>query len=265
MTDWRPEHSKTIYAFLDYLNQNSNDFILKGGTALLTCYKLDRFSEDIDLDGKNKGIEEIVKGFCDMYGFAYRIAKDTDTVKRYMVNYGNTGKPLKVEVSFRRKEIGTDETTRINGILVYNINTLCIMKTNAYASRDKIRDLYDVSFICNHYFNQLSSQTIALLRTAIEYKGIEQFDYIVREQQDELIDQGKLADDFLSMYDKLGLLYNEKEKTIVASLEKKTEIAATEPRSAADIFKAARDKAARINGDADRQQQQDKDKGQEIE
>ena len=108
MTDWRPEHSKTIYAFLDYLNQNSNDFILKGGTALLTCYKLDRFSEDIDLDGKNKGIEEIVKGFCDMYGFAYRIAKDTDTVKRYMVNYGNTGKPLKVEVSFRRKEIGTD-------------------------------------------------------------------------------------------------------------------------------------------------------------
>ena len=109
MTDWRPEHSKTIYAFLDYLNQNSNDFILKGGTALLTCYKLDRFSEDIDLDGKNKGIEEIVKGFCDMYGFAYRIAKDTDTVKRYMVNYGNTGKPLKVEVSFRRKEIGTDD------------------------------------------------------------------------------------------------------------------------------------------------------------
>ena len=116
MTDWRPEHSKTIYAFLDYLNQNSNDFILKGGTALLTCYKLDRFSEDIDLDGKNKGIEEIVKGFCDMSGFAYRIAKDTDTVKRYMVNYGNAGKPLKVEVSFRRKEIGTDETTRINGI-----------------------------------------------------------------------------------------------------------------------------------------------------
>lgn len=34
MTDWRPEHSKTIYAFLDYLNQNSNDFILKGGMEL---------------------------------------------------------------------------------------------------------------------------------------------------------------------------------------------------------------------------------------
>ena len=34
------------------------------------------------LYNQNKGIEEIVKGFCDMSGFAYRIAKDTDTVKR---------------------------------------------------------------------------------------------------------------------------------------------------------------------------------------
>ena len=49
--------------------------------------------------------------------------------------------------------------------------------------------------------------------------------------------------------------------------QKKTEIAATaQPQTAADIFKAARDKAARINGDADRQQpDKGKDKGQEIE
>ena len=42
--------------------------------------------------------------------------------------------------------------------------------------------------------------------------------------------------------------------------------APAQPQTAADIFKAARDKAARINGDADRQQpDKDKDKGQEIE
>lgn len=52
MKDWRPEHGKTIYSFLEYLNKRSDNFILKGGTALLTCYELDRFSEDIDLDGK---------------------------------------------------------------------------------------------------------------------------------------------------------------------------------------------------------------------
>ena len=220
MNDWRLEHGKTIHSFLEYLNKSSNDFILKGGTALLACYKLDRFSEDIDLDGKSKNIGEIVKGFCETNEFSYRIAKDTDTVKRYMINYGNIGKPLKVEVSFRRREIGAEETTTINGVLVYNLNTLCIMKTNAYIGRYKIRDLYDISFICNNYFNQLTPQTISVLRSAIEYKGIEQFDYIVKEQHDELIDESKLANDFLSMYDKLGLLYDESEKQIMSLIKK---------------------------------------------
>lgn len=41
MKNWRPEHGKTIYDFLEYLNRESDDFILKGGTALLTCYELD--------------------------------------------------------------------------------------------------------------------------------------------------------------------------------------------------------------------------------
>lgn len=224
MTNWRPEHGKTIYAFLEYLNNKSEDFILKGGTALLTCYKLDRFSEDIDLDGKRKNLEDFVKGFCEKTGTSYRVAKDTDTVKRYMINYGNTGRPLKVEVSFRRREIATNEITLINGIRVYNLDTLCIMKTNAYTSRDKIRDLYDLTFICNNYYDHLSPQTISLLRSAIEYKGIEQFDYIIKEQHDELIDEGKLADDFLSMFDRLGLLYDEKEKQILSSIEKKNNI-----------------------------------------
>ncbi|MDR0964858.1 MAG: nucleotidyl transferase AbiEii/AbiGii toxin family protein, partial [Clostridium sp.] len=147
--------------------------------------------------------------------------KDTDTVKRYMINYGNIGRPLKIEVSLRRREIGADETTTINGILVYNLNALSIMKTNAYSGRDKLRDLYDVSFICNHYFDQLEPQTIALMRSAIEYKGIEQFDYIIQEQHDELIDEKKLAEDFLFMYDKLGLLYDEKEKQLLSSIEGK--------------------------------------------
>jgi predicted nucleotidyltransferase component of viral defense system len=219
MRDWQIAHGKVIDAFLEYLNDKSNDFVLKGGTALLSCYNLDRFSEDIDLDGKSRNIEEIVNTFCKKSGYAYRIAKDTDTVKRYMINYGDNGRPLKIEVSYRRREIDAEEITKINGILVYNLNDLTVMKTNAYTSRDKIRDLYDVTFICNHYFDQLNPQTISLLRSAIEYKGIEQFDYIVKEQHDELIDEKKLAGDFLSMYDKLGLLYDRQEKQIIDSIE----------------------------------------------
>lgn len=52
MSDWREQHGVVISLFLKYLNSQTDDFVLKGGTALMTCYKLDRFSEDIDLDGK---------------------------------------------------------------------------------------------------------------------------------------------------------------------------------------------------------------------
>jgi hypothetical protein len=105
-----------------------------------------------------------------------------------------------------------EETETVNGIKVYGIEPLCVMKVNAYAGRDKIRDLYDVTFICNHYYDRLSPQTVALMRGAVEYKGIAQFDYVVRSQPDELIDSDKLASDFLSMYDRLGLLLEEKEQ-----------------------------------------------------
>ena len=86
------------------------------------------------------------------------------------------------------------------------------MKCAAYAGRDKIRDLYDLTFICNHFFERLSPQTKALIRSAVEYKGIEQFDYLLQNQPDKLINAAKLAEDFLEMYDRLGLLYDKEEK-----------------------------------------------------
>jgi len=69
--------------------------------------------------------------------------------------------------------------------------------------------LYDVTFISKHYHDVLSPQTIVLMRNSVEYKGIEHFDYIIREQQDELIDNDKLSEDFLTMFDRPGLLHDD--------------------------------------------------------
>ena len=208
MKDWHKSHGKVMKDFMAWLNAKTDNFILKGGTALFLCYDLDRFSEDIDLDGHMKGLDDIVADFCNEYGYSFRVAKNTDTVERYMVHYGNERRPLKIEASFRRKSIDKEETQIINGILVYKIEPLCIMKVNAYTSRDKIRDLYDLTFICKHFFEKLSPQAAALLRSAVEYKGIEHFDYIIKDQQDELTDNEQLAEDFLVMYEKLGLLHD---------------------------------------------------------
>ncbi len=208
-------HKKTITDFLYFLNQYSADYILKGGTALMVCYKLDRFSEDIDLDGKSAGIDLIVDEFCKINGNTYRIAKDTAMVKRFMINYGNCNRPLKIEVSFRKKTIDESEFDKICGIRVYNINILCIIKANAYGSRGRIRDLYDITFICNNYWEQLNDAVKALVRETILHKGIVQFDYLVKNQPDELINTDKLADSFLKMYDRLGLLAEDGELYLI--------------------------------------------------
>jgi len=211
MKDWKEQHRNTIISFIKYLSEKTDTYILKGGTALYLCYNLNRFSEDIDLDGVVKGLTALVDGYCLKNSYSYRVAKNTTTVERCFIDYGSDGHPLKIEASYRRIEIPESETTIIGGIKVYGIDPLCVMKTNAYVGRDKIRDLYDVTFICNNYFDQLTPQTVALLRDAVQYKGIEQFDYIVKSQPDELIDSEKLADDFLNMFERLGLLLDENE------------------------------------------------------
>jgi hypothetical protein len=215
LMSWKTGHFEAIQSFLKYLNNSTNKFILKGGTALMMCYGLDRFSEDIDLDAMTEGIREIVAGFCDEHSFSYRVAKDTATVKRYMINYGNESKPLKIEVSYRKKDIRPDETDMINGICVYKIGSICLMKANAYAGRDRIRDLSDLVFICNKYWDELSDPIKTVARGAVEFKGIEQFDYLIREQADDLIDKNVLAEGFLIMYEKLGLLFDENERQII--------------------------------------------------
>jgi len=221
--EWRDSHRKAITEFLIYLNKKSDNYVLKGGTSLMLCYNLDRFSEDIDLDAIHGGnsSHKIVTNFCAEKDYTCRVAKDTDTVKRYMLHYGNTEHPLKIEISLRKKaeSFNQSELKQINGIKVYSIDTICRMKAIAYSSRDKIRDLYDVAFICNNYWDNLSEATKDIMREAVEHKGIEQFDYMIKTQKDELIDEDKLTDSFLKMYDKLGLLYSEDERALLNEIE----------------------------------------------
>ena len=207
MSDWRIPHDAVIKDFMAYLNASNNRYVLKGGTALYLCYQLNRFSEDIDLDSSKSNIIPIVESFCKKYSYTYRVAKNTPIVQRCMIDYGNTGKPLKVEISYRRREIPVEETTVIHGIRTYTINHLCAQKASAYAGRDKVRDLFDLSFIYLTYKGELTPETISLIRHTVAYKGIEQYDYVVREQQDELIDTDTMAENFLAMFSDLGLMH----------------------------------------------------------
>ena len=214
MDTWKYAHKNAMVDFLKALNHETKSFILKGGTCLLLAYGLNRFSEDIDLDGGKQRMKGFMKRYCQKKGFSYRIAKDTPTVERFMVDYTipkYLHKPLKIEISYRSQNISPTTHVEINGIEVYTIDRLCQLKTMAYQGRDKIRDLYDVCFICDRYFASLSEGTKNQLRDALSYKGFEHYDYITSTQKDPLIDKNTLADLYLQMFDKLNLLYTTEE------------------------------------------------------
>ena len=103
----------------------------------------------------------------------------------------------------------------INGIQVYSIDKLAQMKCNAYNARDKIRDLFDLAFITTNYYKDLRETTITLISESLQYKGLEQVDYILATQHDELIDPDQLVASFLEMHEKLGLLLDEHETELV--------------------------------------------------
>lgn len=208
----KEQHLFVIESFLSDVNQKrDNPYILKGGTALSLCYKLNRFSEDIDLDvasdntWKGRFFKEIEQ-FCNKNGYSYRISKDTATTQRAYIDYGNIGRPLKVEVSYRRRIIPNEVVCQKRGIQVYTLDEMAKLKAAAYSGRDKIRDLYDVAYICTHFYDQLSISARDALRTALEYKEMSQFDYIVETQKDELINVDTLETMFLQSFDKLGLM-----------------------------------------------------------
>ena len=204
---WKENHLQVINEFLESINKDTDQFILKGGTALLTCYQLDRFSEDIDFDSRSKqNIISLIDQFSKQNGYSYRVGKDTNTVKRTFIDYGNAEHKLKVETSYRQKKIIDEEDyTRINGISVYTIDRLFQQKCDAYLGRDRIRDIYDLCYIYENYSNELSKNSIKRLQQAFTYKGINEINALILEQSDELVDADELFYKFLYISEKIGL------------------------------------------------------------
>ena len=172
-------------------------FIFKGGSALLFCYGLNRFSEDLDFDCAKRINPRIavVEAFKDLNSNATLIKnaqrvnllaidtpKDTDTTSRYMIRYAFDmreqrlfSKTLKLEISHRNELISTKNFEKfINKNLDFNAYKLEYLLENklicigAYPEisdgRSKIRDLYDVAFISERYPNSFSFNQAKALR-----------------------------------------------------------------------------------------------------
>ena len=141
----RFEAMKTI---LQDIAKANKPLVFKGGSALMFFYQLDRFSEDLDFDEVEK--TDTLNLLSKRY--PVDVSKYIDTTERYKVDIG-LSKPLKVEVSFRKRSL--DDFQNFSGINVYTVNSIFKQKLNAMENRTIARDLYDVAFILDNYFSRL--------------------------------------------------------------------------------------------------------------
>lgn len=235
MTSLKKTHSQIIDEVLKYINLESDQFILKGGTALYKCYGLDRFSEDIDLDAlSNQNIFNIIEQYCHKKKYPFNIQKNTGTVKRITIKYVETldkdiekdfeTHGLKIETSYRRKGfIPSDILTTVNGIKTYKISELFKQKIGAYNNRYKLRDLYDICYIYLNFKDKLTADNILSLIDAFSYKGLGEVDALLFQDSDPLIDNDKLGNEVLNVYDSLGLL-EDKPTSLKERLEERIKV-----------------------------------------
>ncbi|TEY00740.1 nucleotidyl transferase AbiEii/AbiGii toxin family protein [Campylobacter sp. US33a] len=194
MENYQIERVKFIKEILPLFSEN---FILKGGTALSLFYGLNRYSEDLDFDciSQNMNFINCLKSHKNFKDWNINIKKDTDVSFKAMIDYGANSHlgnyPLKVEISGRernRLRLINDEKAfyqKIEGVNVYNIDRLVAMKINAFTGRDKSRDFFDIGFLLENYPNVFNATQLEAIIAKINYFGEEELDLLLLEEIEE--------------------------------------------------------------------------------
>ncbi|WP_210669948.1 nucleotidyl transferase AbiEii/AbiGii toxin family protein, partial [Helicobacter fennelliae] len=105
------------------------------------------------------------------------------TATSHLGNY-----PLKIEVSGRernRLRLLKDKNIfyqNINGVNVYNIDKLIAMKINAFNGRDKVRDLFDINFLFEHYPELFAIANLESIITKFHYYGEKELDLLLEDE-----------------------------------------------------------------------------------
>lgn len=185
--------------------------VLKGGTALLLAYNLERFSEDLDFDLEKplqghvkveslcqEGVKSLSRQGIRITLDAFDEVKKTPTTHRcramFSLGEGNPPIPLKIEISSR----GVPDPAvvrRQNNIKVYSVSEIARLKLLAAEEvperqyRTAARDLHDLAFIAGHWEPELPKDLIT---------RIEQF----------FADPVQLMDRYADAYDEDPLLHD---------------------------------------------------------
>lgn len=145
---------KEIYNYFDRA-------VIHGGTAIWRCYSGERFSEDIDLYipvkfKKSENIRGFIKSL-ESKGFSVIKFREKQNSIYSKLKFDNV--VVSFEAVFRNINnhiLKSFELSEGNFMNVYTFSPEYLIKekTDAYLSRQKVRDLYDIFYLLNFVTNQ---------------------------------------------------------------------------------------------------------------
>jgi predicted nucleotidyltransferase component of viral defense system len=171
-------------------HNEKSGLVLKGGTALLFCYGLQRFSTDLDYDSVKLDVDILanIKTGAEKYGVHVSqtgTKKDTDTVKRYMLHYDEAPmQPLKIEISYRNMDFlnaNKDIFKKVNDLTVYTIDYLSLYKIDAFLDRNVARDIYDVAFLLSRYPKTISPVQLEKIQDKFKRLGLNYMEKMMKD------------------------------------------------------------------------------------
>jgi len=180
------DYFQNIILFIIYSKANSQ-IIFKGGTALQKCYNLERLSEDLDFNVSQKeNIQEIIEKGLKEFLIEFETEKKIHPkgeniifkIKGPLYN-GNRNSFCKIliDLSFRENTQLTPQTVRLAktineipsfDVIVMNLEEIFAEKIRAILTRNKARDIYDLSYL----LDQNTNQNKILINKKLEYDKI---------------------------------------------------------------------------------------------
>ncbi|HDZ37416.1 MAG TPA: nucleotidyl transferase AbiEii/AbiGii toxin family protein [Marinobacter sp.] len=183
LSERKKAHARIMRAICEVIRVENKPLVLKGGTALMLCYQIDRFSEDLDFDLLRElkthlnlesickdGLKKLNKQGEGIELSKFADLKMTDTTHRARALFKLPGEkmPVSVKLEISARQLPDPGVVKeLSGIKVYNIDEIARLKLLAAQAnpampyRTAARDLHDLAFIASEYENDLSDETIS--------------------------------------------------------------------------------------------------------
>ena len=173
--------------------------VFKGGTALMICHSLDRFSEDLDFTAKTDSVEEIlteIKAYLSSQNIFVeeKFLRKTNISRKYLLRYqgplydgtSQTTSKIELDISLREKILKEPNTTRIIHqypdtptfyLQTMSLEEVFAEKIRAIITRNKARDLFDADFLISKKVSvdiELINQKLSYYKKTFSLKLLEE-------------------------------------------------------------------------------------------